>query len=404
MEKTYAWATIEKAEPQADGSVLVTGAMSDAGLDRDGQGMNQVWLDKAAKDWFDESGNIREMHDRHSAAGTGVNVARKADGTWMLQSRIVDPVAAKKCLRGPNGERAVYQGYSIGVRNPRISFEKAEYPAGEVVDGYICEVSLADRPSNPRSLFTMVKADADGSPIVVEEPEEEDLSLDETGGPELVKAEVLQAIRELVRDAVADALKTQTSDLVKFVSAKKRAKYAKSGVAMPNGDFPIADKHHLAAALGRVGSYGGDQAEAKAHIKKRAAALGETVPSFGDEGGDTAEKTDGGIEDMDKAELGAMIADAVTSATKGLGDRVAELGNQVTAVVGRLDKVEAQPAGGGPAQTRTGQQAHLAKTHEVRQIEAEIQELLEKADAIEDRDLAAGYRENADALRSRLVR
>lgn len=393
MEMIHAWATITKAERQDDGSVIVTGPMSDAGLDRDGQGMNQAWLDQATKRWFDESGNIREMHNRNSAVGTGVNLVRRTDGTHVLQSRIVDPVAAKKCLPGPNGERPVYQGYSIGIKEPRISFEKAEFPAGEVVGGYICETSLADRPSNPRSLFTMVKADGAGALELVDE------SLELTSPDTVTKAEVA----ELVRGVVA-------AELAKFVSAKKRAKMAKAGTAMPNGDFPIADKDHLQAALGRLGGYGGDKAAAKQHIKDRAKALGVDVPSLDDDGdsdGDTGkiDKTEE-IEGMNKAELGAMITDAVTNATKGLGDRVTELGNQVTAVVGRLDKVEAAPVAGGPAQTRSGQQAHLAKSDEVRRVEAEITELLEKADQIgnEDPTLADGYRQNAATLRSRLTR
>ena len=75
-----------------------------------------------------------------------------------------------------------------------------------------------------------------------------------------------------------DAEKGSDSDdgVVKFVSAAARRKYAASGVAMPDGAFPIADEGHLRSAIGRLGNYKGDKAAAKRHIIKRAKALGLT--------------------------------------------------------------------------------------------------------------------------------
>ena len=64
--------------------------------------------------------------------------------------------------------------------------------------------------------------------------------------------------------------------MVKYVSASARRKYARQGVAMANGDFPIPDEGHLRSAIGRLGNYKGDKAKAKAHIIKRARALGLT--------------------------------------------------------------------------------------------------------------------------------
>ncbi len=64
--------------------------------------------------------------------------------------------------------------------------------------------------------------------------------------------------------------------VVKFVSAEARRKYAASGVAMPDGSFPIADEGHLRSAIGRLGNYKGSRGKAKRHIIKRAKALGLT--------------------------------------------------------------------------------------------------------------------------------
>lgn len=78
----------------------------------------------------------------------------------------------------------------------------------------------------------------------------------------------------------AEALEEQDSysadGMVKYVSAEARRKYADSGVAMDNGDFPIPDEGHLRSAIGHLGNYKGDKAKAKAHIIKRAKALGLT--------------------------------------------------------------------------------------------------------------------------------
>jgi murein DD-endopeptidase MepM/ murein hydrolase activator NlpD len=75
----------------------------------------------------------------------------------------------------------------------------------------------------------------------------------------------------------AEALEAQLcyseDGTIKYVSAAMRRKYAKNGVAMPNGDFPIPDEGHLRSAIGRLGNYKGDKAKAKAHIIARAKAL-----------------------------------------------------------------------------------------------------------------------------------
>ena len=67
-----------------------------------------------------------------------------------------------------------------------------------------------------------------------------------------------------------------TNEALLGFSQAEREKYAKSGVAMPNGDFPIPDEKHLHSAITLLGRYKGDKAAAKAHIKRRAKALGLT--------------------------------------------------------------------------------------------------------------------------------
>jgi hypothetical protein len=62
-----------------------------------------------------------------------------------------------------------------------------------------------------------------------------------------------------------------SADPVTKAAARRRA--AKSGVALPDGSFPIPDKAHVKKAIRAIGR-AKNPARAKAHIKKRARALG----------------------------------------------------------------------------------------------------------------------------------
>ncbi len=59
----------------------------------------------------------------------------------------------------------------------------------------------------------------------------------------------------------------------KSYSFPERMQMGKSGLALPDGSFPIKDKGDLASAIKLAGN-AKDSAKAKAHIKKRAKALG----------------------------------------------------------------------------------------------------------------------------------
>jgi len=75
----------------------------------------------------------------------------------------------------------------------------------------------------------------------------------------------------------------------KFVSAATRKKDAAKGVALPDGSFPIPNKDFLRRAIQSIGRAGaGKRARVKAHIIKRARALGAT--SMLPEGWVTAEE------------------------------------------------------------------------------------------------------------------
>lgn len=316
MGNVYAWAPITKAEEQDDGTVMVYGLVTDAGLDRDQQRMSQAWLDTAMPKWMGESANIREQHDPKRAVGVGVGMTRSDEGAFLLTAHIVDPVAVKKVQAG------VLKGYSIGVKNPIIDMGKSDAPNGEVTGGDVCEVSLADRPSHPRALFTMMKADGDGELEPVDAPEVVEVAGDE----DTVQMDAAET---------DDATKTEAPDLEKKFTAAQRKTAAKSGVAMPNGDFPIPDAGHLQAALGRLAGYTGDKGAAKAHIIKRARALG-LVAKLPDDW--NVSKADAIV-----AEVGALMPDLVK------GDAATDVADATAAIaaIARLIQSEAADLAAG---------------------------------------------------------
>jgi hypothetical protein len=60
----------------------------------------------------------------------------------------------------------------------------------------------------------------------------------------------------------------------RYTTAAARAKEASNGVALPDGKFPIIDKHSLRSAIALIGTYDGSHAAAKAHIVTKAKDLG----------------------------------------------------------------------------------------------------------------------------------
>lgn len=125
------------------------------------------------------------------------------------------------------------------------------------------------------------------------------------------------------------------ADLFKYVTAADRRRYAKSGVAMANGDFPIPDVDHLRSAIGRLGNYKGDKAKAKKHIIARAKALGATnlLPDDWTGGSDSSKGVSGvGVAAASATTTPAPTPDSggddVTARTGGAGDGAQQILDQ----------------------------------------------------------------------------
>jgi hypothetical protein len=61
-------------------------------------------------------------------------------------------------------------------------------------------------------------------------------------------------------------------------TAEQRRKAAKEGAALSDGSYPIYNQGDLSAAVSRIGTGKADPATVKAHIRKRAKALGLKLP------------------------------------------------------------------------------------------------------------------------------
>jgi len=135
----------------------VSGIASDGTLDADGQICDPVWSSKALRLWLDTGGNVRESHNPHRPVGKGMSVRTDSNGATWLTSNIVDPAAQRLVRKG------VLTAYSVGISRPVIRHDKSVAPNGIIVGGEFAEVSIVDRPSNPRCGITVAKSRSDGS-------------------------------------------------------------------------------------------------------------------------------------------------------------------------------------------------------------------------------------------------
>lgn len=198
MDFTTGYAQIVKYDKNDDGTLTVYGKATDDTLDLDSQICDPKWLDTAMPRWFKSGGNIREMHGP-SAAGIAKEYEAKGDGHY-INVLVVDPIAAKKV------ETGVYQGFSIGIKSPRV-IQDAKAANGRIIDGQIIEVSLVDRPANPSAKLILAKAiEGETSLVQVEE------ILDEVSETETTKGSKMEQIKQI--EELAKSL--TTIDIAKF--------------------------------------------------------------------------------------------------------------------------------------------------------------------------------------------
>ncbi len=142
------YASIEKMEPQDDGTLKVWGYASSGSKDSDGETITAAAMKAALPDYM-KFGAVREMH-QPMAAGTAIeaHVEEDTGKTW-FGAHVVDPIAVKKV------ETGVYKGFSIGGKVT----ERDKLNKSTILGLNLIEVSLVDRPANPEAVFTLCKAE-----------------------------------------------------------------------------------------------------------------------------------------------------------------------------------------------------------------------------------------------------
>ena len=311
MDTAHGYVPILKHEKLADGTLLVEGIATDSGIDRDQQICDPGWLAKAMPAWFQSGGNIREQHDPKRAAGVAIQYTPKAEGHH-IRARIVDPISVAKV------ESKVLKGFSFGARGGRVVVDKAA-KGGRIVDGDIYEVSLVDRPANPRCTLTIAKTDGAGDLQALEQPELVEKADDEPRFTPTQFAELLKGLG-----------KTPTPVPVlekRDVGEKERGKLADEGKALPGGGFPIKNAADLKNAIRAIGR-AKDPAAAKALIRRRAKDLGreDLIPSSW---GDTSKADGEQVHDPDDI---ASVRDGLIALIKAELDELADGENELADV------------------------------------------------------------------------
>jgi hypothetical protein len=203
MDYTNSYASIVKYDKNDDGTLMVFGKATDDTLDLDSQICDPTWLDSAMPAWFKSGGNVREMHGP-SAAGVAKEYEAKSDGHY-IGVHVVDPLAVKKV------ETRVYQGFSIGIKSPRV-VRDTKAANGRIIDGQIIEISLVDRPANPSAKLILAKSvDGESSLVQVEELHEYKAPLPSEVAKMTKKGSKMETIKQ-----ITELAKSLTPDTVKF--------------------------------------------------------------------------------------------------------------------------------------------------------------------------------------------
>lgn len=156
------YGTIQKADPQEDGTIIVTGIASTESVDSQGEIVTADAMKAAIPDYM-RFGAVREMHDAKKAAGTALNIGVNDAGSTDFTAHVVDPIAIKKVQSG------VYKGFSIAGK----VLKRDESDENKITALALAEVSLVDRPANPDAVFTCYKADGADADEESEEGEED---------------------------------------------------------------------------------------------------------------------------------------------------------------------------------------------------------------------------------------
>lgn len=440
MDYATSYAAIVKYDKNDDGTLMVYGKATDDTLDLDSQICDPKWLDTAMPQWFKSGGNIREMHGP-SAAGIAKEYEAKSDGHY-IGVHVVDPLAAKKV------ETGVYQGFSIGIKSPRV-VRDVKAANGRIVDGSIIEVSLVDRPANPSAKLILAKSvEGESSLVQVEELHEykaplptEIAKMTQKGS----KMETIKQITELAKSLTAtdlakfdktlfDNARRALAELIAAEALEMTEGHDErnSLASLVNAVYNLMSWYEGEAAEGEVTEVIEEVTDKSGHLEDCASgdcgkcskcmdtknveedeeaatdAAAKTVDTEEEKSEDEEEKSEDDeekakkISEDDESEddkkLKSLVADAVKSAMESVKSEIDALRADKEAAVEKSVKLETELAtaltktvAGGPKRTATKMSDEAANDALVKAATYKA-----KADATTDPVLAKGYRQLAN--------
>ena len=316
MDYATGYAQIVKYDKNDDGTLMVYGKATDDTLDLDSQICDPKWLDEAMPRWFKSGGNIREMHGP-SAAGIAKEYEAKNDGHY-IGVHVVDPLAAKKV------ETGVYQGFSIGIKSPRV-VRDIKAANGRIVDGQIIEVSLVDRPANPSAKLIFAKSvEGENSLVQVEELHEYKAPLPSVVAKMSAKGSKMETIKQ-----ITELAKSLTPDSAKFdkdLFDKARKALADlivveaNEMATEGSDERMSIAHLMEAVNHLLAWYEGEEAEGE--------VMEETIELAAETKADMPDCADGKCGKCDKCMAAKAVEDGeeTEEMAKSAGHKCLECG------------------------------------------------------------------------------
>lgn len=237
---------ITKATEDAAGNLYVEGLATNDVLDLDDQIIDLDFARKGLARWFEDWGNVRQMHSTGLApAGKAVEFEERPEGVW-VKTLVVEPNARELVKAG------VYQAYSVGISNARVIRDTIA-KNGRVIDGIFSEISLVDFPANPTTKFMIAKRASMEAPVEV---------IEKTITPQITKAAAPETEAEVSvkpSDLVEMLRKLgKTPEIAKDeLSTEQRGNLGDSDFAYIDSEggrhLPIQDEGHVRSALGRFG-------------------------------------------------------------------------------------------------------------------------------------------------------
>lgn len=325
---------IEKVDAQTG---MVWGYASTPSKDLQGE---IVPLDaiKAALPDYMKWANIRVMHT-NEAVGVTKQASVDAKGLY-IGAKIVDPAAWRLCKEG------VYKGFSIGG-------SKLEKVGDVVKQIRLTEISLVDRPANSDCRIDVCKVAGGIAYSAAAENQDSNETLMEKaldtfrtilGMGKIALPDLAKAAQDPnpspaeSEELTADEMATLTAKFADGVdlekrefSDKERKHLGSTGIALPDGSFPVQTTKDLENAIQAHGR-ASDPEKAKAHIVTRAKALNATHLLPADWPGSTKEE-----KTIMATELQKRFTAASKAAIKKADDHVKKASNSHGKAVDELE-------------------------------------------------------------------